>query len=247
MRVTVLNAQMLETVIQDMRREFSEVKRMNVVYEKAHKPKTGAQLGFLFSALISQITEYFRNCGFNVCEDDVKYKLYRDVSKIVPGMVTETAILGIERIRHVSEMDRELMSAFIDGIFVVLDQDPIYSGLKMTPDVYFNFLFHLDNEQIDFVNRQVFPERDPAYLDYLRGKPCMICGVQHRCQAHHLRDTRISGMAIKAPDWCAIPLCQECHMLVAHGTGFKEALSWVPVDLPVMCRVMYNRYLSKRG
>ena len=245
MKLTVYNEQTLETVIRDMRQEFARVKRLNVVYEKAHKPKTGAQLGFLFSALIDQITTYFRNCGFNVDEDDVKYKLYRDVSKVVPEMVTESSILGIERIRHVSEMDRELMSRFIDGIFTVLDQDPIYSGLKMTADVYYNWAFHLSREQIEMVMRQNYPERDPDYLNYVRDLPCMICGVQHRSQAHHLKDMGLCGISQKSPDWAAIPLCMECHLGIAHGTGFERALSWVPIPLVEFTKVCYSRYLAK--
>lgn len=246
MKLTVYNEQTLETVIQDMRREFALVKRMNVVYEKAHKPKTGAQLGFLFSALIDQITAYFRNCGFNVDEDDVKYKLYRDVSKVVPEMVTESSILGIERIRHVSEMDRELMSRFIDGIFTVLDQDPIYSGLKLSPDVFLNFIYHVDKEEINNVQMQKLPDKDEDYLNFQRSRPCLICGIQHRSQVHHIRDTRTAGVGIKSPDWYSISLCPTCHMLVAHGTGFKEALWWIPMDLMDFCRLCYIRWKNKR-
>lgn len=246
MKTTVLNAQMLETVITDIRREFDEVGRLNVSYEKAHKPRTMAQMGFLFAALIDQITDYFRFCGFNVDEHDVRYKLYKDVSKIVPDMVVDSVIfMGEQRIKHISEMDRETMSRFIDGVLSVVDQDPIYSGLKMTPAVYFNWVYHVDKDQIGAVMAQDYPERDPDYLNCVRGRPCLICGIQHRSQAHHLKDMSLCGMAQKAPDWAAIPLCPVCHMNIAHGTGFKEALSWIPMSLPEFTKICYSRYLAK--
>lgn len=246
MKAMVLNEQMLKTVIADIEAQFKEYGRLNITYEKSHKPRTMAQMGFLFAALINQITDYFRNCGFNVDEDDVRYKLYKDVSVVVPEMVVDNIIFtGEPRIRHVPEMDRELLSKFIDGIFTVLDQDPIYSGLKLSADTFYNWVYHLDKEQIAAVVAQNYPERDAAYLDYVRSRPCIICGIQHRSEAHHLKDMSLCGMAQKAPDWGTVPVCHTCHMLVAHGTGFKEAMGWVPIGLPEFTKICYSRYLAK--
>lgn len=246
MRLTINNPQMLETVISDMRTALERDKALNVSYEKAHRPRTMAQVGFVFGALISQITQYFRDCGFNLDEDDVRYKLYEEVSGIVPEMVVDNVLFrGKPRIKHIGEMDRETMSKFIEGIFTLLDQDPIYSGLKLSPDVFYSWTRHIDQEQIKWVRGQEFPERDADYLNYVREQPCLICGVQHRSEAHHLRDYRTSGMAIKSPDWAAIPLCHHCHMSVAHGTGFDEALSWIPLDLLDFTKICYSRYKAK--
>lgn len=246
MKLTVNNPQILETVITDMRTALERDKALNISYEKAHRPHTMAQVGFVFAALISQITAFFRDCGFNVDEDDVRYKLYEDVSKIVPDMVVDNVLFrGKQRIKHVTEMDRETLSKFINGIFALVDQDPIYSGLKLTPDTYYNWAFHIDQEQIKWVRDQIYPERDADYLNYVREQPCLICGVQHRSEAHHLKDMSLCGMAQKAPDWAAIPLCHHCHMSVAHGTGFKEALAWIPLKLPDFTRICYSRYRAK--
>lgn len=247
MRVIVYNKQMLETVIADMRNEFEKHKRLNVVYEKSHKERTMAQVGFLFAALINQITEFFNDCGFNVDSEDVRYKLYDDVSKIVPEIVVDRVLFGGKpRVKHVAEMDRELMSKFIDGVFQVIDQDPIYSGLQLHPSVYINWAYHVDNEELKQAQTATLPERDADYLNYQRTCPCIICGIQHRSEAHHVRDTRTAGTGIKSPDWYSLPLCHNCHMTVAHGTGFKEALKWLPLGLMDFCRINYIRWRNHK-
>ena len=246
MRMTILNPEMLETVVMDICNEFNKHHRLNILYEKAKKPKTMAQMGFVFAALISQITDFFRSSGFIIDEEDVKYKLYEDVSKIVPEMVVDKQLFGGKpRVRRISEMDRELMSKFINGIFEVISQDPLYSGLKLTPDTYYNWVYHLDKDQIRYARSLKFPELDPDYLEFVRDKPCIICGIQHRSEAHHLKDNRLGGISQKSPDWTALPLCHHCHMAVAHGTGFKEALNWIPIALDDFARICYMRYMSK--
>ena len=237
---------MLENVITDIRNEFSKGNRLNITYDIAKKEKTMAQMGFFFSALIDQITNYFRECGFNVDEDDVRYKLYEDVAEIVPEMVVDNILFkGKPRIKHLSDMDRATMAKFIDGIFTILDQDPMYAGIKMHPSIFYNFLYHLDPEDIKFAQTQKLAERDENYLNYIRTLPCLVCGIQHRSEAHHIRDTRTAGMAIKSPDFYAVPLCHNCHMSVAHGTGFKEALKWIPLDLLDFCKVNYIRWKKR--
>lgn len=247
MRVIIYNKQMLETVIADMRNEFEKHKRLNVVYEKSHKERTMAQVGFLFAALINQITEFFNDCGFNVDSEDVRYKLYDDVSKIVPEIVVDRVLFGGKpRVKHVAEMNRELMSKFIDGVFQVIDQDPIYSGLRLHPSVYINWAYHVDNEELKQAQTATLPERDADYLNYQRTCPCIICGIQHRSEAHHVRDTRTAGTGIKSPDWYSLPLCHNCHMTVAHGVGFKESLKWLPLELIDFCRISYMRWRSHK-
>ena len=139
-------------------------------------------------------------------------------------------------------MDRELTSKFIDGLFTVIDTDPLFSGLQMTPDVYMNFLYHLDPEEVRFAETQSFPQHDEEYLEHIRRLPCMICGKQHVSEAHHLKDMELCGLTQKAPDAFAIPLCHNCHLGIAHGTGFKEAIKWLPYDIKTVCKIMYLRW-----
>lgn len=58
---------------------------------------------------------------------------------------------------------------------------------------------------------------DPAYLRWLRKKPCCVCGKPAPSDAAHIRfgseayGKRNVGMAEKPDDRWAIPLCRECH------------------------------------
>lgn len=242
-QIIIYNQEMLEVAIQDLRNMFERDKRINLSYEKAHKEKTMAQVGFVFAALINQITDYFINCGFNIDAEDVRYKLYDEVSEIIPEMVVDKQIFGGRpRIKHISEMDRELCSKFINGVFEVLNSKPMYAGLMMHPSTYYNWCFHLEPEEIQITRNSILPERDENYLNHIRSLPCICCGIQHRSEAHHIRDTRTAGTAIKSPDWYAVPLCHQCHMLVAHGEGFKDSMKWIPLDLIDFCRICYSRW-----
>lgn len=248
MKLTIYNKEQLDTVIEDLCFQFDKHGKINVFYEKASKEKTKAQIGFTFAALINQITDYFRSCGFNVDEEDIRYKLYEDVSKIVPEMVVDKQLFGGKpRIKHIPEMDRELLSKFINGVFEILDTEPIYEGAKLSPDTFYNWVFHLDPEDIKQAQTVDLPERDSEYLDYVRSKPCICCGKQHRSDAHHLKDNRLGGISQKSPDWSAMPLCHNCHLAIAHGTGFKEAIKWIPIPLQDFTRLCYMRWKNKKN
>ena len=249
MKMVVLNEQMLETVITDIRTQFGQHKRLNVSYEKSHKDKTLAQLGFVFGVFVRQITDYFLECGFNLDEADTRYILYKYIGKYVPELVVDKQLFGGEpRVRHISEIkDRELMSKYIDGLFTVIDQEPIFEGLKLTPDAFYNWVFHLTPEEIKMSQTITdLPEHDEDYLNYTRGLPCIVCGKQHRSDAHHLKDNRLGGISQKSPDWTALPLCHTCHLNIAHGTGYKEAMAWLPISLMDFTRLCYLRWKNKK-
>lgn len=246
-RTIIYNQEMLEVVKEDLQFLLEQYGKLNIFYEQASKPRTKKQEGFVFAALINQITDYFRSSGFNIDEEDVRYALYDQVSQIVPEMVVDKMLFGGKpRIKHISEMDRTLMSKFIDGIFTILDTNPMYAGIKLHPSVYYNWIFHLDPEEVKWAKQHYMPERDAEYLDYVRTLPCICCGIQHRSEAHHIRDNRTAGIAIKSPDWYSIPLCHNCHLGIAHGTGFKKAMEWVPLDLIDFCKLCYIRWKNKQ-
>lgn len=249
MKFVIYNEPMLETAILDIRNRFNEFHRLNISYEKPSKEKTYKQMGFIFAALVGQITDYLRECGFNVEEDDVRYKLYEDVAEIVPEMVVDNVLFGgKQRIKHLGEMDRELCSKFIDGIFKILDTKPMYDGIKMHPSTYYNYLWHLDPIDIEIAEKEMLPERNEDYLNWVRELPCMCCGIQHRSHAHHAKIEKYVSNSKKTPDWCAIPLCKHCHLDGAHLKGHNwllEQLKWLPVDLETFCKVNYIRWKNK--
>lgn len=250
-KIVVYNQEMLDIVIRDMQYQFQLKKRLNISYEPTHKERTNAQMGFIFSALIHNITEYFQECGFNVDEDDVRYKLYEEVSEVVPEMIVDKQIFGGKpRVKHLGEMDRVLCSKFIDGIFTVLSEKPLYDGLKLHPSISYNWMFHIEPEEIEIAKRTVLPERDEDYLNYIREMPCIVCGKQHRSHAHHAKIPKYVSNSKKTPDWTAIPVCQSCHLEGCHGQGHEWLLGklmWLPVDLEIMCRLNYLRWLNKKN
>ena len=250
-KILIYNQEMLDVAIDDLRKKFVEYGRVNLSYEKASKEKTNKQIGFIFAALIDGITSYFQDCGFNVDAEDVRYKLYDDVSKIVPEMVVDKQIFGGKpRIKHLGDMDRELCSKFIDGIFVLIDRLPIYEGLMLHPSIYYTYLFHLDPEEVRLAKMANLPERDNDYLAYIHDQPCMICGLQHRSHAHHAKITKYVSNSKKTPDWTALPLCYLHHLQGAHGLGHEwlvNKLKWLPVDLETFCRINYMRWKSKKN
>ena len=250
-RFTIYNQEMLDVAKEDLQQEFEKNGKINLFYEKASKAKTLKQEGFIFAALINGITDYFKECGFNVDGDDVRYKLYEEVSEIVPEMVVDKQIFGNKpRIKHLGEMDRELCSKFIDGIFTVISTKPLYAGLMLHPSVYFNYIFHLDPEEIKMAKAMVLPERDNDYLAYIHNQPCMVCGIQHRSHAHHAKIPRYVSNSKKTPDWTAISLCANHHLNGAHTQGHKwleEKLNWLPVDLETFCQINYLRWKNKKN
>ena len=244
MKTTILNKQQWEKHKQVIDSLINEGKQVNLSYEKAAKPVTRKQIGFFFAALVNQIYLYFRNNGWSVKENQVRYGLYKQVAQVVPDMTYDLSMFGQEpQVKHISDMETaEEMSAFINGVFTVIYNNPIYEGLKLTPDTCYTWINHITTDEVKICKDIEFPERDAEYLNHIREQPCIICGIQHRSEAHHIRDTRTSGEAIKSPDWYTIPLCHDCHMLYAHGTGFKDAMKWMKMDLIDFCRLCYQRW-----
>lgn len=56
------------------------------------------------------------------------------------------------------------------------------------------------------------PIRSKRYLDWVRSRPCCICGGTQDIHAHHHgRREGGGGMGIKTCDLHTVPLCQTCH------------------------------------
>lgn len=225
MKLTLYNLSAANNAFEEIKSIIESGKAVNIEYDVAKKPKTKSQQGFIFGAIISQIQAYFQNAGFNVDEDDIMLMMYDKVSAILPEMVRDrSGICRFSRdyIMTLSKMDRELTSKFIDGIFTVIGTDPLFSGLQMSPDVYFNWVFHITEDDLIAVSKMQLPERDPDYLEYVRTLPCLVCGLQHRSEAHHAKVGQNIAVAMKTEDFRAIPLCHRCHLGIAHQEGNAE-------------------------
>ena len=244
MKTIIYNEQMLDAVIEDIRNLFASKKRINIEYDVAHKERTNAQLKFWFGALCDGIYRYIQENGDVIARDDVKDGVCFQVSRYMPEMIKDLSIFGLkEKIRGISELkDRELMSKFIDAVFTLIDQDPMYEWLQLHPSIEYNWTFHIRPEEIKAVSNMTLPERDNDYLNWVRTKPCIVCGRMHRSEAHHVKIKELVAMGKKTPDWTALPLCHKCHMCVAHGTGFKEAMEWLPIKMIDFCRLNYVRW-----
>ena len=62
--------------------------------------------------------------------------------------------------------------------------------------------------------------RDPKYLNFIRSKPCCICGSP--AEPHHesgLGDS--GGMSLKCSDYFAVPFCRHDHRM-RDVKGFKS-------------------------
>ena len=219
----------------------------NLSYEKASKPVTQRQVGFFFAALVNQIYLFFRHAGWTITEKQVRYGLYKQVAEVVPNMVYDLSMFGQEpQVKHISDMETaEEMSEFINGVFTVIDTNPMYAGLQLTPDTRYSWINHITYDDINAANAAELPERDPDYLAFVHNQPCIICGIQHRSHAHHAKLPSYVMVGKKTPDWSAIPLCAEHHLGGAHAQGHQwlvEHLPWIKVDLEVFCKMCYMRW-----
>ena len=48
------------------------------------------------------------------------------------------------------------------------------------------------------------------YLDYIREKPCLVCGLQP-CDPDHLEARGMGGATTKMKDYSCVPLCRIHH------------------------------------
>jgi hypothetical protein len=59
------------------------------------------------------------------------------------------------------------------------------------------------------------PARDRQYLAFIRRLPCLVCATRRRVEAAHFGP---HGIAQKASDYSAIPLCHN------HHRGYRDSL-----------------------
>lgn len=91
------------------------------------------------------------------------------------------------------------------------------------------------------------PQRDRGYLAWIRTLPCLCCGSETDIQAAHTGSD--GGMAIKASDGTAIPLCADCHTAAAHAyhrLGRAEFARRHQLDLAGEIEALHERYRKFR-
>jgi hypothetical protein len=93
------------------------------------------------------------------------------------------------------------------------------------------------------------PSDSPTHLAIISSLPCHRCKKPGPSEAHHLRD--FTGMAMRAPDRDAFPLCDRCHRSWLHNSGVsreerrafqREAVAEYRLlfDMPVLLLVMVS-------
>lgn len=63
---------------------------------------------------------------------------------------------------------------------------------------------------------------DPAFIGFVKTKPCLRCGAPHGIDAHH--EGIIPGFDGRRKsyiDYQALPLCHHCHLEVRHKVGYE--------------------------
>lgn len=58
--------------------------------------------------------------------------------------------------------------------------------------------------------------RNRKYLDWVKRQDCYLCHAPAD-DPHHAIGVGMSGMGTKAPDWCVVGVCRQCHTLI-HNT-----------------------------
>ena len=91
---------------------------------------------------------------------------------------------------------------------------------------------------------------DTSYLEKLRKLPCVICGSPAPNTVHHLKSTKLRGVAMRSPDKFGLPLCmfgfsnggEDCHGQVER-VGSKNELRWFErrgIDAIELCYALWG-------
>ena len=81
--------------------------------------------------------------------------------------------------------------------------------------------------------------KNETYLDFIRCKPCAICGDTNRSDPHHVMNERRN-------DYLAVPLCRVCHADY-HTLGSVEKFNEkYNVDLMWMIVNYLSYYIQER-
>ena len=249
----ILNKEQLEVVKKDIDFKFAEYGRLQVDIAKPAKDKSLNQLGYIFGGLVEAIRSYFAEAGEQWAVNDIKENLYRGCALLDDNLrhrINKFNGESYEVPLRLSEMNREQASLFIDRCLYLLDNSKVFEGLVLHPSLRYTWVMHLDKNELRNLSDADIPDRDAAYLSYIRKQACIWCGRCNNTEAHHLRESGLSGTGIKAKDAYTLPLCDNCHRYKLHQNGvndFMEAMKWITkyVPLETFCLCCYNRWKNK--
>lgn len=95
--------------------------------------------------------------------------------------------------------------------------------------------------------------KEPAYLQWVRRLPCVICGTTNRVEAAHIRSGYSApgwpptGMAQKPSDFRCAPLCATCHREGPDSQHRANERAWWAchgIDPPDFCAALRAAYLA---
>jgi hypothetical protein len=86
--------------------------------------------------------------------------------------------------------------------------------------------------------------RSEAYLNDVRGRPCLHCGQVS--EAHHLTFAQPRAMGRKTGDQYTVPLCHTCHMDL-HNSPISEKVWWATkgIDPVEWAERNYEKWMEK--
>lgn len=246
MRTVIYNQSQLDTICQEMYNLLKEKKALNVDFFEYSKKRTLKQNGFLFGCIVRAILDFYKEKGDNSwTEQAVCDVLYQCVAPKVK-MVRFNGDF-YEHSKHISEMDREEMSSFIDNCIKLIDMASCFKGLILHPSIRNTWVNHITEEELKNLDTSKFSRECPEYLEYRRKESCLVCG-RYGSQAHHIRESDSSGVGIKANDWETISLCPICQAKY-HDTSsewFKKEIWWIlqNISLEQYVAICYQRWLA---
>ena len=256
MRLTydVYNTPHLKNVFIEINRRIKQGERFVLRFDKVTKRKSHRQLRNLFGNIITPLSvflsaEYGINIEAQALERELvaKYSAQDDNPVVMHGFDFETMQPTIVPTR-LSEMSVIQAGEFTDWCITYIRNK--FSDLSLPPYIDYLWMNNLTEKKIDQVvhDSTRWKVRDPQYLDFIRSKPCIVCGrSSQRCEAHHINDITVGGgMAEKVPDHYTVPLCHECHQTL-HNTGTQELAELIaPVlheqELIIFCKMCYYRW-----
>jgi len=87
--------------------------------------------------------------------------------------------------------------------------------------------------------------KSKQYLDWVAQQNCVLCGA-YGVHCHHIREGQ--GMAQRASDFLAIPLCPDCHQgpMGIHGDRTMLRIHKM-TELDLLAKTIQLLYATSKG